>query len=110
MLGDRGGEDRMPGCNENPLDCPTDPGGDVHTQLPGTPPHSIPDIVGEGREESNLLFIPGEGAQVEEVPVSIQGQKKWEIRFRLTLGMGEGGWCSEGSPHPLLNPGIFATP
>ena len=109
MLGDGGGEDRMPGCNENPLDYPTDPGGDVHTQLPGTPPHSNPDIVGEGREESNR-FIPGEGAQVGEVPVSIRGQKKWEIRFRLTLGMGEGGWCSEGSPHPLLNPGIFATP
>ena len=66
----------MPGCNENPLDYPTDPGGDVHSPLPGTPPHSNPDIVGEGREESNLLFIPGEGAQVGEVSVSIRGQKR----------------------------------
>ena len=80
MLGDGGGGERLPGCNENPLDYPTDPGGDVHTQLPGTPPHSNPDIVGEGREESlysslYLLFIPG-GAQVGEVSVSIQGQKR----------------------------------
>lgn len=74
--GDRGGGDRMPGYNENSLDYTTDPGGDVHTPLPGTPPHSNPDIVGEGREESSLLFIPGEGAQVGEVPVSVRGQKR----------------------------------
>lgn len=68
------GERECQGCNENPLDYPTDPGGDVYLHFPGTHPTQTLDIVGEGREESNLYSrrrSPG-----GEVSVSIRGQKR----------------------------------
>ena len=66
----------MPGYNENSLDYTTDPGGEVHTPLPEPHPTQNLTTVGEGREESSPLFIPGEGAQVGKVAVSVWGQKR----------------------------------
>ena len=83
-----------------PLAYLTGSGGNVHTQNHWNPTHSNPDIVAKGRED--LIFRLFQEKELRwGSPYGHSGEGRREIRFRFTLGRGEGEQCPKGSSHPL---------